>query len=286
MAYKSLMMNGTADSFLDMIIKQKNTFDLYLSNYTMKVVKGDVIFNFTKNEQSKRCFSAFTKLKSELSERVPPNIQATDVSYFVHDFKEPVYVEKVCNIDLKSAYATILMNDGYISKDLFKYLSKLPKKDRLSSVGMLASKKDIFEFKGGVTNSKTTARSEFSPFFFYAVKRTFEIMSELKKILGPDYLFTWVDGIYFLPNADKIYEVEAYLRSIKFPFSKDMLSEFDVRFTERSIMLTFKKDGKLKPFHLPHPEDGFKRAISERFQQVNNKFRSNNSQSLKSKQIK
>jgi len=51
----------------------------------------------------------------------------------------------IFNIDIKSAYATILKNDGLITQKTFDFINRLPKQERLTAVGMLAGKKNIFE---------------------------------------------------------------------------------------------------------------------------------------------
>jgi hypothetical protein len=263
MAVKSLMRGDAAESFLDTLIETGATFDLYLSHYTLKIILDDQIYNFTKNEQTRQTFAAFSKLKSVLSEKKKPNVQPEDVSYFVHDFRQPVYADRVCNIDLKSAYANILLMDGLITKDVHKYLGKLSKPDRLAAVGMLASCKHVYEFRKGEPHGQVREeRSEFSPFFFYAVKRCFEIMSELKKILESDYLFTWVDGIYFTPDYKKTLLCKQYLKSIGLPYSVEMLSEFEVKFLRRSIHIQFTKGEKQKHFDLPMIQDEFTRTVS------------------------
>lgn len=114
--------------------------------------------------------------------------------------------------------------DGIISEGTFKYLSDLPKKDRLSSVGMLASKKTEYVFKNGEPVSCEDKTSEYAGFFFYAAKRTFEIMQELKVILDNNYLFTWVDCIYFKPSEEAMSEAMIYLDSIGFPHSPEVLT--------------------------------------------------------------
>ena len=85
-------------------------------------------------------------------------------------------------------------------------------------------------------------------------------MQELKKIIGDDYLFTWVDGIYFKPNAVLQYECEAYLRSINFAYKAETLERFEVKYLARKILLTFRKWSEqkdafeIKMFNLPHKE--------------------------------
>ena len=281
-AIKSLIRGNDPDLFIKMLIKNDINFNLYTSNYAMKIILDDgQIIGFTKHEQSRATFAAFSKLKSNLQNKPRPNLQPGDVTYFLHDFKSPVYVESVCSIDLKSAYANILFLDDMITKDTHKYLSKLVKKDRLSAVGMLASKKQVYEFKRGKIVGEWEERSEMAPFFFYAVKRTCEMMGELKKICGKSYLFTWVDGIYFLPDPGIEKACKDYLREIKFPFSSEMLYEFDVQFHPRSIKVSFyrNRNERKKRFDLPMADNAFTKIMSNALLSINHKKQKQNEKS-------
>lgn len=225
------------------------------------------------NQQSKRTFAAASKVKRDvnrrellhdengdpyLGERLNPipNIDAANLVYFQHDFKRDAAYNTVMNIDLKSAYATILLRDGFITKETFDYLAKCTKPERLASVGMLAARKNIFIFKDGVAVEHSEVKEETSGVFFYAVQKTYEIMSRLKKICGQKYLFTWVDGIYFLPS-EKIYaECIAELEKSSFNFSVEKLKRFSVEITQTKANIKFWKKAsnnkyKKKVFQLP-----------------------------------
>lgn len=271
-AIKGLIRNEAGpDNFIKALSDMKADFEMYCSNYAIKIITDEQIINFTQHEQNRQTFAAYAKLKHDLKDLPKPDVTENDVTYFLHDFREPIYVERVVNIDLKSAYANVLLMDNLISKETYSYLKKLAKKDRLSAVGMLASRKEVFEYSRGEVSDMRTERSEFSPFFFYAVKRVFQIMNELKKICGKSYLFTWVDGIYFLPDPEIKKTCTAYLDKIKFPYSTEMLNEFEVKFLPRSIKVSFLKEKtNRKYFDLPIPESAFQKLLrNEIF--INNK---------------
>lgn len=210
--------------------------------------------------QSKQVFAAFSKIKSNVKNKSIPNIQRDDLVYYQHNFKRSSFNKAVTNIDLSCAYATVLFNDGLITKETYTYLMRLPKQSRLVSVGMLASRKKSFFYKQGDIVAYDEKVSELSPFFYLAVKRTFEIMTNLKRICGKNYLFTWVDGIYFLPDGKVQQECEEYLQSVNFGYKSEQLENFLVDYLPRKIMLTFKKwseskkDWEHKVFNLPHKE--------------------------------
>lgn len=286
-----LMRMGNARKHLDYMIHSMYPFYLTTSNYSMKIEtyyeaedgtledylaeEGRKLFldkKYIATDQSKRTFAAFAKLKSDLKEKKVPKIDPSELIYFQHDFKQSMYIEQVINIDLKSAYATILYNDGYISEETFRYLHSATKKERLASVGMLASRKRIFDFKKGEPVGDPEVHvSPNAGFFFHAVKRTYEIMSELKRICGEDYLFTWVDGIYFLPSWEKRVDCENYLSSVNIKFSTDTLTEFEVKVLANKCLVEFKKEGKRKLFNLPSLSTEFKRISLEAIMRINKK---------------
>lgn len=214
--------------------------------------------------QSNQTFAAYAKVKKDVKDKEVPKINKDDLSYFEHDFKESCSIDRVYNVDLKSAYATILYNDGFITKDTFLYLSRLPKHDRLAAVGMLASKKKAFVFdKRGSVRSYEETISQLENFFYFAVQRTFEIMQTCKMLLGQNYLFTWVDGIYFKSSMEGLIACEDYLRSIGFRYSEEILSDWTVRVVKGAVKLHFVKEGKVKSFSLPARETEFAQIMSE-----------------------
>lgn len=222
-------------------------------------------FKFVNTIQSKRVFAAFSKLRSNLKGKVPPDIDKESIRYFVHDFRESAYIGDVMNIDLKSAYATVLFRDGYINQDCYDYLCKSKKQERLASVGMLASRKQIFMFEDGRIIDSDEYVSETSNFFFHAVKRTGEIMDELKLICGNRYLFTWVDGIYFLPDQETATRCEEYVKSVGFNSTTEPLRDFNVRVSRKKVDVGFLKftkgKWKPKPFNLPIHNTEFKQLM-------------------------
>lgn len=261
MALTSLMNKGNAAKLVEMLIKTKTDFDLYASNYTLRVVAPDESIKFIRSIQSNKVFAAFRKLEADVKKAHVREMDLEDVTYFQHDFKQPLYVERVCNIDLKSCYNNVLFREKIISEATYKYISGLDKKERLAAVGMLASRKEIFSFKNGDVAGVREERSENSRFFFFAVQKTFEMMNELKKICGNSYLFTWVDGIYFLPDPGIKEECQRYLRQIKFPFSTDYLDRFEVKFLPGQVNVSFYKRTDRKVFSLPVPDSAFKKAL-------------------------
>jgi len=257
-------------------------FTMKKSNYACSIKYGEDITRFVSSFQSNRCFAGFSKIKKDIREKQMPVINYNHVRYFVHNFKKSAYHENVVNIDLKSAYANILLRENIISPDTFKYLSGLPKKDRLISVGMLASKKQIYSYDEQATLiSVEISKSEYESYFLIAVQKTYEIMTTLKNICEQDYLFTWVDGIYFKPDVVKTKNCVDYLKSINFPHSIDMLSKFNVTMFENHVHVEFMKGIDRKSFNIPVKQDYTSKINTGMEQFLNNKIKNNETSKVK-----
>jgi hypothetical protein len=202
--------------------------------------------------RDKRMFAAFSKLKKDVKDKEPPKVSRANLKYFAHDIHGDFILDNVINIDLNSAYPTIMLNSGYITQDTFSYLQKIPKTDRLASIGMLASKKYEFTYnKDSTLVSFDKITSPYEDFFFFCVKITQEIMTDLRLICNLDYLFTWVDGIYFRCNDELLPVISEYLESKYFKWSVDILSNFECRIVRGKIKVSFVKDEKKKYFNIP-----------------------------------
>lgn len=265
----SLTTKTNAQRFIQVFIKMQIPFTLTCSNYTAHISNEVINRKFVHTMQSKRCFAAFAKVKSDVSKKMVPHIDPESLSYFQHDFRNTEVIPEVFNIDLKSAYATCLFNAGYISEPTFQYLAKITKNDRLAAVGMLASKKKIFDFdRSGKVFNYTENISPLQNFFFFAVKETAKIMDEIKRICGKDYLFTWVDGIYFRPNESIASDIMYYLETVNFKWSLDYLKDFDIKMLDSHIKISFLKDDKNKRFCIPSRTNEFKILATNAFMSI------------------
>ena len=255
--------------FVDLLTKIKMPFTLTITNYTTRIESENYNVYFMKNAQSNMTFAAAAKIKKDLKEHKPPTIDMDKNVYFDSSFKGEFFSDYAWNIDLKSAYATILFNDGYIKKETFEYLTKLPKAARLAAVGMCASRKTIFyhDANGRVKSFKEEI-NPLAPFFFYCVQKTEAIIKDLRnKLFGDTFLFSWVDSIYYLNENDTYYNIAIeYLReeyNIQATWKK--LENFEVQAKKRNYRVMFdelKEDKKKrKIFNVPYPETLYKKKI-------------------------
>lgn len=175
---------------------------------------------------SKKAFIAYQMILKDLREYTAnekPEINREELRYFETYLSKPVYYETAYLVDIKSAYATILFNDGFISEKTFNFINILPKKARLAAVGMLASRRDVFFYQGSELLEHEKVINENENYFWYCVKRTAEIMAEITKDTQP--LFFWVDGIY-LKTQKEVETAHQILTREKYNFSTKKIFSF------------------------------------------------------------
>jgi hypothetical protein len=83
-------------------------------------------------------------------------------------------------------------------------------------------------------------------------------MSEAALLLGKDYLFTWVDAIYFTGehNKDRVYNFFTNQHNLDASFSE--LTEFEVELIEDCFKLQYRKDGVPTYMYVPTPQQSSK----------------------------
>lgn len=233
----------------------KAPYTLTMSSYTTTIKSEFVNIRFMKEEKKMVFFARSKELKKEVANFLENNIidNITSVEYYdIAEHKDFIQPE-VFNVDLSSAYLYVLKNNNIISNTLFEKLFKMEKQDRLAIVGMLASKKQVFTFdeSGEISNYETIEEPEQRNIFFFCVYTVYFIMQEIKKMLGVDYIFTWVDGIYFV-NGEHLPKIEKFLNSINYPFKIETLTNFEFYKNEKNIIeIDFLKNNKKKTFNIP-----------------------------------
>lgn len=281
---KGLFSRKSARAYIEFLKHNRIPFEVSISNYTVRVKSKYNQATYLASFRSKQCFAAFAKIKSDVRKREVPKIRKSELRYYEHNFISSCNFPAITNIDLKSAYASVLMNDGYITKQTYDYCAKLSKMDRLASVGMLAGRKHIVKYdKSGRAYSHDFKVAETENFFFYCVKKVHEIMNTIRYLSGDKFLFSWVDGVYILEDPETEKTIAEYLKSIGYNFSIDRLTDFDVKYLQSKITITFKKGGELKEFNIPARKGYFANDLLYYLTNIkteNNVFRRNPKNSL------
>jgi hypothetical protein len=128
---------------------------------------------------------------------------------------------------------------------------KLDKADRLKAFGMLATNYTCFDFKGGeVVNVYSKKDADKRKYFFAVVKGVSEVMQKIKTELSDDFLFYWVDGIYFKTKKSSDRAIELFKES-GYETSFDCLKNFSLLADDFRYTIQFGKKTEKKVFTVP-----------------------------------
>ena len=249
----------------------KMGYTLKSSTYTLEIITPFSDFYFMQDKMNPRCFGAASGIKKDINSYLeqlkafgePPPIIDRRVNYY--QFALPDRLKKtgqtIYNIDIKSAYASVLKRHELITEKTALNLASLPKKDRLASVGMLASNKHCYSFApDNELVGIEYIEGELSDYFYFCIRHTQRLMDNIREILGNDFLFYWVDGIYFedIRHRGKI---EEYLKEEGYRNSFDILDNFHAFENNKQFTIYFSKEGKPKLFKVPKPQKGHAKEL-------------------------
>jgi hypothetical protein len=255
MKIKSLKNKDYVSNLYDMLIKSEQDFVLSISRKTLKIEFKDITYTQLETFQSNLFFSSFNKIKSDIQNGNflidLTEEQMQKIKYYSLNQKKIVsQIDKCYQIDINSAYPKTLLNLGIISKQTFDYMFKIPKIDRLASIGMLAGKKDVFNFKKGLLSDSNIIKSEYSNFFFLCVFIISEIMINISESFN-GFLFHWVDAIY-ISNYSQALEIQKLLLSKGYESKIKELINFSCITKQNCFNIKFQeKDGGDKIFNIP-----------------------------------
>jgi len=173
---------------------------------------------------------------------------------------ESIKYDTCFNIDLSSAYAYCLFNNGLITKKTFNYLLKLPKMERLVSVGMLATSHVKYYYSGGNCVDFKPYREPTAEIFFHLIDEINYMMQDIKWILGNDFIFYWVDGVFIKPSVSKqkIQKVENLLISMGYKYKYEKVENFSVNRIQDKVIVEMIKNDESKRYEFSTGASGRK----------------------------
>ena len=241
------------DNKIDCIIKYTDStllVETELNKYCVAETKNSFSF-----------FAILRKLKKQIEKNVEviENYNPKPVYFKYAD--EIVNEKQIANIDLNSAYLQTLFNLKWIDESLFIQINALDKVDRLKIVGMLASEKICYKLEKGVMKFQEIISNDLGRYvFFYVSEVVGKCLIDCKNEIESDFLFFWVDGIYFKDtkeNREKICNVmDMYNYRYKIEICSDLI------ITENKLMTFINEKGQQKKYTLPRSING-KKKISK-----------------------
>lgn len=244
----------------------KLPFKVTISNYTQKIESVILLGKQMEDHKSNRFFASAQMIKKDVKNKPLPDCQKEFSQFNDFNIRDEFFIDEIWAIDISSAYATMLFNAGYISEKTFEFIQKLPKLERLASIGMLASNKKEFTFdEKGEIEEITDIVSETENYFYFAVQETARVMSEARDIAFADdmndYLFTWVDCIYF-KSPERIKAITDYFDSINVKYKVSKYSQFLVTRKRKHFSVTFfDEKEKKKIFSVPLPSEKIRKQL-------------------------
>lgn len=219
-------MNNTQAHYKQLLEKQKVLIDMG-EEYTIKVVNGnyELISNMFTHKTFKKNEYTMDELKFIKSVRYYikkheiyslPHFQDNQVfSDDVHYVKVahvPMFqkFENVVEVDIDQAYWETAYQLQIISDEIYRRGCKgnISKKARLTALGSLAKKSYKYVFKGDKLLDTIVDKDPLLENLWFTIcKRVSDVMHQVIEQLGDDFIFYWVDGIYFRNNADTVASV-------------------------------------------------------------------------------
>lgn len=171
---------------------------------------------FTDKGGSKKLFSMMKEIKEMISAKsaiikaIPYSGNPLDVNLYAFNRKvldimnyDAGTVHKIKNVweaDITKAYYKTALNLNLITEEFYNKCLQIPKNDRLRLIGSIATFKTIQYYEAGILNEDATEiieNEDLREAWFKICSYVDEAMQLFKAALKDNFLFYWVDGIYF-----------------------------------------------------------------------------------------
>ena len=254
---KPLAIPRTSDNVqfnIDILNKLGVDFEVQHGTYTTTIITEEGKSRYMMNTYNNRVFRCASMIKSDvLKSDNAKEIMASKYlknNFGVSQNKNSFHAKQVLNIDISSAYATCLVRNGLISEKTYGIIKKLPKTERLPCVGMLATSHTKFYYSNGECYNVDVYRAPTASVFFYLIDEINYIMQEIQFLLGVDFIFYWVDGIFFNYNTapEKIQMIENFLIESGYTYKYEDVQDFKIDIDDKKMMLKMIKNDEPKQY--------------------------------------
>jgi hypothetical protein len=213
-------------------------------------------------------------LKSEKAQKIMTSVHDTK-NYNNKPRMVNFNAEQVLNLDISGAYAAALMVNGLISEKTYLYLQSLKKTERLVSVGMLAKGYTEFTYEEGKCVNVKAHREKTAQIFFYLIQEINYVMTDIQFFLGGDFIFYWVDGVFFKYGtpAKKIREIEMLLSDQGYRYKYEDCRDFKYEVENERHVVTMIKSEEYKRYEFrDNSSRDILQAIYEQSKKTNNRL--------------
>ena len=229
--------------------------------FDIQIFKTDEIIRYEEMNLQMQCKREFKKNVDNIKPINPNELKYNSFSPSLKDVYRDsgsMYsYEGISEIDLSKAYYSAALELGYISKDFYDKCLQVPKSQRLRLIGSIATRKTIWTYepykkeavKVHVKEDKKL-RMAWDNIVYYVDKA----MNKVESYLGKDFLFYWVDGIYFKDRGYNARKIQMIFKEFGFDSTYEKLHRVDVVNKNGIVELDVFKGEKgeiFKPFTVP-----------------------------------
>lgn len=255
---KNLVFYRNVDMFLSLVKtlkEQKSNFKVAHSKYTTSIVLPDGSkMNFILRRYRDRVFISNKMILKDLKAH-PKFEEIKNSNYSTKNFAVKNAINncaysEVINLDISSAYATTLFAQTLITESTYKMLQSLEKHERLPSMGMLAKRSLIFDYKDGECVDTSLELGENRQVFFFLIQKVEECIQKCRDISEDYYLFHWVDGIFIRNDipVPMLQKIETMLSSYGYRYKYEKVLNFELTRKKEILSIKMNKNGEDKVY--------------------------------------
>ena len=232
-----MIIERETDSFkayVDFLKLNKFNYKIHHGTYTTKVETDMGVTKYPTTSFSNRVFIAANKIRKDvLQSEYAQDILTSTFERHNYDNDQTIsdyWADSLFNIDISGAYASCLYLSGLITHETYAYLNRLAKDERLPACGMLAKSHTTWTYENGECTNVEVVRAATAPVFYYLIAEVNNAMQACKWELGKDFLFYWVDGIFFKPDTSKrkVKKVEQILSDRGYRYKYEKVEKFNL----------------------------------------------------------
>ena len=235
------------------LVESRANFEVKCTNSFYEIKHGGTSFKFFSGAPMNfKLIHLANRIKKEAENNayVTPSENSIQEYFKInHNFDFDINEKFYC-VDIKKAYVSFLRNKKIISEKLYNDICNLKKADRLRVVGMLARKKFRYVYTGGIMHASEMKIQPTEKYFFWCVEKTYLLMSDIAKKIDSDFVFFWVDCIFFCGEKNINYVIDR-LKSERLGFTLERFRVNGISELKNYFNYNLNKSGKMKDYNIP-----------------------------------
>lgn len=276
-ADRTIMVNTRPLSKLQQLSRQRKSFRMVQTAGMARFEMEDgVVWECSRRKKDFKFLGLVSKLRREVSKCLekkgegftPEEVPVEKIPYFMYnkalmsglvEVNQTMELTNVMEYDITKAYYQAGYRLGYISREFYEECLELDKPIRLKLMGTLATQQTVAVFKDGKETGFNVVRNEaHTKVWFHICWYVARCMYQFMTALGDDFLFYWVDGIYFDARGKETADEFVHYAGMEydFRFTKEDVEKIVVTGREEGNLVEVFKNGGVKPFNLPRTGRG------------------------------